>query len=301
MQRKDFLKTIGIAAVAGTTMKLSALNRVLEEGEKTETMPVMFIGHGSPMNAIEENTFTKGMKSAIAGVSKPKAILMVSAHWETKGTFVTNQELPPTIHDFGGFPKALFDVKYPAPGSSWLADETKSTIKKTTVERSDKWGFDHGCWSVAKNLYPEADVPIIQLSLDYTKDARYHYDLAKELAALRTKGVLILGSGNMVHNLGMMQLKGTDINEPFGLDWALEARAKFKELIDKQDHTSLINYNTLGKSVQLSVPTPEHYLPLLYVLALQDNNDELSYFNDEAIAGSLTMTSVSLKPKPKKQ
>ena len=299
MKREDFLKTLGIAAVAGAAMKLSALNRVMEDGENTETMPVLFVGHGSPMNAIEENTFTKQMKAVAATIAAPKAILMVSAHWETKGTFVTNQELPPTIHDFGGFPKALFDVEYPAHGSSWLADETKSTVKKTTVEGSDKWGFDHGCWSVAKNMYPNADVPIMQLSLDYTKDAQYHYDLAKELTGLRDKGVLIMGSGNMVHNLGMMQLKSGDINEPFGLDWALEARTKFKELIDKKDHASLIKYNALGKSVQLSVPTPEHYLPLLYTLALQDKDDELSYFNDEAIAGSLTMTSVQIKRKKK--
>jgi 4,5-DOPA dioxygenase extradiol len=224
---------------------------------------------------------------------------MVSAHWETKGTFVTAQEQPPTIHDFGGFPQALFDVEYKAPGSTWLANETKTALTSTNVGLSNDWGLDHGCWSVAKNMFPNADVPIVQLSLDYSQKPQYHYDLAKQLAVLRTKGVLIMGSGNMVHNLGLIQVKNGDFNAPFGLDWALEANAKFKELINKGDHASLANYTSLGKAVQLAVPTPEHYLPLLYTLALQDKHDTFSYFNDQAMAGSLTMTSLLINtPKP---
>ncbi len=291
MKRNDFLKTIGLATVAGATMKLSALNN-LAQGETTAKMPVLFVGHGSPMNAIEENTFTKSMKAIAAGIAKPKAILMVSAHWETKGTFVTAQEQPPTIHDFGGFPQALFDVQYNAPGSTWLATETQNAIKDTKVGLSNEWGLDHGCWSVAKNMFTNADVPIVQLSLDYSQKPQYHYDLAKQLAVLRTKGVLIMGSGNMVHNLGLIQVKNGDFNAPFALDWALEASAKFKDLINKGDHASLANYASLGKAVQLAVPTPEHFLPLLYTLALQDKQDTFSYFNDQAMAGSLTMTSL---------
>lgn len=274
-------------------MQLNDLRRLTETLDVTDPMPVLFVGHGSPMNAIDDNVFTREMKAMGQKVPRPKAILMVSAHWETRGTHVTAQEKPPTIHDFGGFPQALFEVQYPAPGSKWLADETKAAVKKTSVEADDKWGFDHGCWSVARNLFPGADVPILQLSLDYTQGPQYHYDLAKELATLRRKGVLIVGSGNMVHNLGKLVIPANgDLNAPFGLDWALEARSKFKALIESGNHTALMNYKTLGAAVQLAVPTPEHYLPLLYVLAQQEKTDQLSFFNDVAVAGSLTMTSV---------
>ncbi len=291
MQRKQFIQALGLTAVAGATMKLSALNHLARQAN-TEKMPVLFVGHGSPMNAIEENSFTKEMKTVASGISKPKAILMVSAHWETKGTFVTTQEQPPTIHDFGGFPQALFDVQYPAFGSTWLVDQTKLAIKKSDVGSSSNWGFDHGCWSVAKNMFPNADVPIVQLSLDYMQKAQYHFELAKELSVLRTKGVLIIGSGNMVHNLPLIQIKNGDFNAPFALDWALEADSIFKELINKEDFLSLANYTNLGKAVQLAVPSPEHFLPMLYALALKDEQDTLSYFNDQALAGSLTMTSL---------
>ncbi|MFN0032178.1 MAG: 4,5-DOPA dioxygenase extradiol [Flavobacteriales bacterium] len=298
MKRNDFLKIAGLATVAGATMKLSALKAFTNEPD-TARMPVLFVGHGSPMNAIEENTFTQGMKAVAAQITKPTAILMVSAHWETRGTFLTAQEQPPTIHDFGGFPQALFDVQYPAKGSTWLAGEAQQTVTKTKVGLSSEWGLDHGCWSVAKNMWPDADVPIVQLSLDYTQGATYHLELAKELATLRTKGILIIGSGNMVHNLGLIQMKDGDINAPYATDWALEADAKFKELINKEDYATLANYKSLGKAVQLAVPTPEHFLPLLYALALKEKTDTLSYFNDTAIAGSLTMTSLFIKPEVK--
>src|SRR5512133_929939 len=168
---------------------------------ETEKMPVLFLGHGSPMNAIEENEFVAGFRKISADIKKPKAIVCISAHWETRGTFVTAMEHPRTIHDFGGFPKALFDVQYPAPGNPELAKETKSIITKTEVGLDEKWGLDHGAWSVIKHLYPNADVPVIQMSLDYYQSPQYHYELAKELASLRYKGVLIIGSGNVVHNL----------------------------------------------------------------------------------------------------
>ncbi len=219
---------------------------------------------------------------------------MISAHWETRGTFVTTQEAPPTIHDFGGFPKELFEVIYPAPGSKWLAEETQKSVLHTPVGSSTDWGFDHGSWSVTKNIFPTAGIPMIQLSLDYTKDAAWHYTLGKELSKLRKKGVLIIGSGNMVHNLGLMSIKENDFNAPYGYDWALEANATFKKLIQCGEHTSLVNYKSMGKAIQLAVPSPEHYLPLLYILALKGEQEKLRFFNDQALAGSLTMTSVMI-------
>ncbi len=204
MDRKKFLQTLALFPIAASAMKLNELNKMTAPFNKTEKMPVLFLGHGSPMNAIEENEFVDGFRKIGKEIQRPNAVLCISAHWETKGTFVTAMEKPPTIHDFGGFPKALFDVQYPAPGSPELAIETKSLIKKTDVGLDDKWGLDHGAWSVIKHLYPNADVPVIQMSLDYSQAPQYHYDLAKELSALRKKGILIIGSGNMVHNLGMV-------------------------------------------------------------------------------------------------
>ena len=274
-------------------MKLNELNKITESFLSTEKMPVLFLGHGSPMNAIEENEFVTGFRNIEKGIPHPKAILVISAHWETRGTFVTAMKTPRTIHDFGGFPKALFDVQYPAPGSPELANETKSIIKKTTVGLDEKWGLDHGAWSVVKHLYPKADVPVIQMSIDYTQDARYHYELAKELASLRKKGILIIGSGNMVHNLGLIAWDKLNASE-YGFDWALEAREKMKKFILTDDHQSLIDFKSQGKAFDLSIPSPEHYLPLIYTLALKDASEKITLFNDKAVAGSLTMTSVKI-------
>ncbi len=274
-------------------MKLNELNKMTAPLSSTAKMPVLFLGHGSPMNAIEENEFVAGFRNIGQTIQKPNAILCVSAHWETKGTFVTAMQNPPTIHDFGGFPKELFEVQYPAPGNPDLARETKSLIKKTEVGLDDKWGLDHGAWSVIKHLYPEADIPVIQMSLDYHQTPQYHYELAKEIKSLREKGVLIIGSGNMVHNLRMVAWDKLNADE-FGFDWAIEANEKMKKHILDGDHQPLINFRSQGKSFDLAIPTPEHYLPLLYSLALQDKNDEVSLFNDKAVAGSLTMTSVKI-------
>ncbi len=292
MQRKDFLKTLAVLPLVGAAMKLYTLNKITEPFNNTEKMPVLFLGHGSPMNAIEENEFVQGFRNVSKEITKPNAILCISAHWETRGTYVTAMQQPRTIHDFGGFPQELFDVQYPAPGSPELAMETKSLIQKTDVGLDDKWGLDHGAWSVVKHLYPDADVPVIQLSLDYNKPPQYHYELAQELKVLRNKGVLIVGSGNMVHNLRMVEWR--KLNETYGFDWALEANDKMKNFILDGDHQSLINYSKQGKPFQLSIPTPEHYLPLLYALALKDNKDEVGIFNDKPVAGSLTMTSVKI-------
>jgi 4,5-DOPA dioxygenase extradiol len=274
-------------------MSYTEINRILTFGGNTPPMPVLFVGHGSPMNAIEENEFVVGWRNLGKNIPKPSAILCVSAHWETKGTYVTAVQNPRTIHDFGGFPKALYDLQYPAPGSPELAQETKRTITKTTVGLDEKWGLDHGAWSVIRRIYPEADVPVIEMSLDYAQGPQYHYELAKELASLRNKGVLIIGSGNLVHNLRLVAWD--KMNEPeFAYDWAIEANDKFKQLIQSGNHQELINYTGLGREVQLAIPSPEHYLPLLYTLALKAENEPVSFFNDKPVMGSLTMTSVRI-------
>lgn len=258
-------------------------------------MPVMFIGHGSPMNAIEDNIFSKEWQAIGKNLPKPEAILCISAHWETQGVAVTAMEQPDTIHDFGGFPHALFEVQYPAPGSPSLAKDIKDTIKTAEVKLNEQWGLDHGCWSVLTHLFPDAQVSVVQLSLDYTRTSQEHYSLAKELFSLRQKKILIIGSGNMVHNLGKITLKGNssgDFNQPFGFDWAIEANDLFKLLINENRHSELADYLSLGSSVRLAVPTPEHYLPLLYILALKQEGETVTYFNDQPVGGSLTMTSM---------
>lgn len=262
---------------------------VLEEQDLK--MPVLFIGHGSPMNGIENNEFSLQWEKTAKELPVPNAVLVVSAHWLTNGTHITAMDFPKTIHDFGGFPQALFDVHYPAPGNSQLALETKELIKSTDVGLNHDWGLDHGAWTVVRRMYPAANIPVLQLSIDYSKPAYYHYNLAKELAALRKKGVLIIGSGNMVHNLRMVAWDKLD-QPGFGFDWAIEMHELFKTKIIQGDHQALINYETLGKAAKLAVPTPDHYYPLMYTLGLQEKNEEPVFFNDKLVAGSLNMTSV---------
>ena len=260
-------------------------------GEEDDKMPVLFVGHGSPMNGIEDNAFSKGWQDIGVKMAVPKAVICVSAHWLTKGTHVTANPEPETIHDFGGFPQELFNVQYPAPGDPELARETAGLITKTQVGLDHEWGLDHGTWTVLRHMYPEAKIPVLQLSIDYYKPAQYHYELAQELAALRKKGVLVMGSGNMVHNLRMVDFNR--INEVgYGFDWALEMDAHFKKAILEGDHASLIQYEKYGKAAQLAIPTPDHYYPLLYTAGLAGNKAVPTLFNDVAVAGSLTMTSV---------
>jgi len=255
--------------------------------------PVLFIGHGSPMNGIEDNEFSQTWAKMGREIQKPKAVLVISAHWLTKGTHITAMNNPKTIHDFGGFPQALFDVQYPAKGNPELAKETAKLIHTADVGLDHDWGLDHGTWTVVRHMYPNADIPVLQLSIDYSKPPQYHYDLAKELASLRKKGVLIIGSGNMVHNLRM--IAWNKINEPnYGFDWAIEMDKVFKDKISDKDHKALINYETLNKAAKLAIPTPDHYYPLLYSLGLQDEKDETSFFNDKLVGGSLNMTSVKI-------
>lgn len=293
MERKNFIKLMALAPFSAHAMKTGTFKELLNDTSPSVKHPVLFLGHGSPMNAIEENEFVQGFRSLGKKLETPKAIICISAHWETKGTWVTAMKNPPTIHDFGGFPQALFDVQYPAPGSPELAAATKNIITKTEVKLDEKWGLDHGSWSVIKHLYPEANIPVIQLSIDYTKPAQYHYELAKELAGLRKKGILIIGSGNMVHNL--RQVSWAKMKEDdYAYDWAREANEKMKAYIKSHDHQKLIDFKSQGTAFNMAIPTPEHYLPLIYTLALQDDGDELQLFNDKAVGGSLTMTSVKI-------
>jgi 4,5-DOPA dioxygenase extradiol len=254
-------------------------------------MPALFMGHGSPMNGIEDNQFSRKWAALAKDIPQPNAVLVISAHWFTRGTRITAMDFPQTIHDFGGFPQALFDVSYAAPGDPELALETSQLLKSTSVELDHDWGLDHGAWTVVRHMYPNADIPVLQLSIDYTKNARYHYELAKELIQLRKKGVLIMGSGNMVHNLRMISW---EMINGGGYDWALQMNDTFKNLILNDDHQRLINYQNLGKEALLAIPTPEHYLPLIYTLGLKTLSEEVSLFNDMAIGGSLTMTSVRI-------
>lgn len=251
-------------------------------------MPVLFVGHGNPMNAIEKNEYHKKWNELGSSLPAPRAILVISAHWLTRGTKVTAMERPKTIHDFGGFPDELFAQQYPAKGSPEFAKEVQKLVTKTKVQSDLEWGLDHGTWSVLLPMYPKADIPVFQLSIDHTQPPQYHYELAKELAALRKKGVLIIGSGNIVHNLGMVDWGGK------AYDWAIEFDQKIKTFMDKGDHTSIINYDKLGTIAKYAVPTNEHYLPLLYSLALQDKKDALSYFNDKCEMGSISMRSVQI-------
>jgi len=291
MERKQFLKILSLLPLTGAAMKLNELNKITSSFDRTEQMPLLFLGHGSPMNAIEDNEFTRSFRDITTKFEKPKAILCVSAHWETRGTFLTAMEHPETIHDFGGFPKALYEVQYPAPGSPELAQEVQQLITGTDAGLTDKWGLDHGAWSVIRHLYPDADIPVIEMSIDYTKSPEFHYGLGRELAALRRKGVLIIGSGNLVHNLRMVAWN--KMNEVgFGFDWAEEARTKMNQWILDGNHQALLDYEKQGTAIKLAVPTPDHYLPLLYVLGMKDAKEDISLFNDKALGGSLSMTSV---------
>jgi 4,5-DOPA dioxygenase extradiol len=250
-------------------------------------MPVVFIGHGNPMNAIEDNEFSRGWAETAKTLPAPRAILCISAHWETQGTFLTAMEIPRTIHDFYGFPRELFAMEYPAPGSPALATAAKESIVHTSAGLDTRWGLDHGCWSVVAKMYPEAAIPVVQLSLDRSKGPRWHFDLAKDLSGLRRQGVLILGSGNMVHNLGMVDWERPE----GGYDWAEEINMRFKESIVQHNDESLINFSSFGRASTLAIPTVEHYLPMLYILSLREGDEAVRFFNDKSVMGSLSMTS----------
>lgn len=254
-------------------------------------MPALFVGHGNPMNAIEDNIFTKGFASIAKDLPVPKQIICISAHWETNGTQVCNVEMPQTIHDFYGFPKELFEVSYPAPGDPALARAIAATTEKFGTSLTDSWGIDHGAWSVLVHMYPKAQIPVVQLSLNRSWSARQHFELAKELNKLRDDGAMIIGSGNLVHNLSKVDWKlGNN-----GYDWAEEANFEIKKHIYTKSYNELISYEKLGSAVRTAVPTPEHFLPLLYVLSQNTDSAEPEFFNDELTLGSLSMTSVIIR------
>lgn len=251
-----------------------------------KSMPVVFIGHGSPMNAIETNEFHLGWQDLASRIPRPESILCVSAHWETQGLFVTGSDEPETLHDFYGFPKALFEVRYPAPGSPSLAHRTAALLAPAKVELDSKRGLDHGAWSVLVCMYPRADVPVVQLSLDTTQSADFHYAVARRLAPLRNEGVLIVGSGDIVHNLHLF-----DFHNPAPVAWAVEFNEHVKKLIMARQHEKLIRFQTLGPQANLAIPTREHYLPLLSTLALQRDGDSIQFCTDR-VHSSISMTSV---------
>ncbi|WKS94627.1 4,5-DOPA dioxygenase extradiol [Riemerella columbina] len=254
------------------------------------SMPALFIGHGSPMNGIEDNAFSNNWKAIGKTIDTPSAILVISAHWLSKGTHITAMEHPKTIHDFSGFPPALSAVQYPAAGKPELAKEIQQIVQFTQIGEDHDWGLDHGAWTILRHMFPDAEIPVLQLSIDYYQPATYHFELAKELQFLRNKGVLIVGSGNIIHNLKMVAWNR--LNEAYGYDWAHEAHALFNKSILSADHQTLLHPESMGTAVQLSVPTPDHYYPLIYTLGLQKSSDSIALFNDELLAGSLSMTSL---------
>lgn len=273
------------------TGSLKDLYNWSQDQKSTHLMPALFIGHGSPMNGIEDNEFSRQWSILGNEIPKPSAVLVVSAHWLTRGTWITAMAHPKTIHDFGGFPQELFEVQYPAPGNPTLAKETSELITSVPVGLDHEWGLDHGTWMVVRHMYPEANIPVLQLSIDYYESPDFHYQLGKELRELRKRGVLIIGSGNMVHNLRMVAWDKLNESE-FGFDWALEMNTLFKTKIESKDHRDLIEYKNLGHAGRLAIPTPDHYFPLLYLLGIQGEKEDVSFFNDKAVGGSLTMTSV---------
>ncbi len=286
MERKTFLKYLSILPFTGLAMNIKDFVHKAEQQQHHEKMPLLFVGHGNPMNAITDNIYKKEWEVIAKQITQPTAILCISAHWLTKGTFVTMAENPVTIHDFGGFPEELFQQQYPVKGAIDYAKLTIQNVTSTVVHEDFEWGLDHGAWSVLKAMYPLATIPVYQMSIDYSKPAEYHFNLAKELAFLRTKGLLIVGSGNVVHNLGKLSMN----NKP--LDWAVEFDAFVKKNIDDDTPKNLIDYTKLGALASMAHPSNEHYLPLIYTLGLRDKTDRMMYFTESFDLGSISMRSV---------
>lgn len=255
------------------------------------TMPAIFFGHGNPMNALQKNDWTQGWAAIGSAIPRPRAVLCISAHWYLPATMVTGQANPPTIHDFGGFPRELYQVQYRAPGDPELAQLVQEILSPLPVSLDNSWGFDHGTWSVLRHVYPEADVPIIQLSIDETQPADFHFSLGKRLAPLRDENILIVGSGNLVHNLHAYAW-GRHVPEPF--DWAVRFEKLAKDLMVRGDFSQLVNYESLGPEALLSVPTPDHYLPLLYVIGARKDTEPVSFPVHGIDGGSVSMLTIRL-------
>jgi len=254
----------------------------------SEKMPVLFLGHGSPMNALEDNAFTRSWATLARQSPVPRAIVVISAHWVTRGLAVTAMSRPQTIHDFGAFPRALFEMRYPAPGSPEVAREIAEFLQPLPVQLSQDWGLDHGTWSVLVHAFPKADIPVLQLSLDRTQPLEYHYQLGQRLRALRQQGILFVGTGNVVHNLGVM-----DWSDPERVyDWAGRFQEVVRAAIVERREVTLVNFPALGQDAMRSIPSAEHYLPLLYVLGLREDSDEVRFSTPVCVHGSLSMMSL---------
>ena len=255
-------------------------------------MPAIFFGHGNPMNALLRNAYTDGWSAIGNSIPHPKAVLCVSAHWYLPGTAVTAMPAPQTIHDFGGFPRELYEVQYPAPGSAELAGRVRDLLAPVPVELDEKsWGLDHGTWSVLCHVFPRADIPVVQLSIDETRAPGFHYELGKRLAPLRDEGVLIIGSGNIVHNLHTYAWGRHEV-EPF--DWAVRFERQARELLLQGNDAPLVDYESLGRDAMLSAPTPDHYLPLLYVIGLRRAGERVSFPVEGFDGGSISMLTVQI-------
>lgn len=254
-------------------------------------MPAVFFGHGSPMNALADNSLTRVLSAFGSRLPRPKAVLMISAHWVTKGTWVTHMETPPTIHDFAGFPKALFEIQYPAPGLPALAEQVQSRLSPQKIQLDDtKWGLDHGTWSVLKHVFPNADVPVVQLSLDLAQPPEFHFELGKKIKVLRAEGILIAGSGNIVHNL--RDLNWSEDATPY--TWAIEFDEWAKGRLEARDFRALVEKPLETEAGRLSIPTPEHYYPLLYVLGAADSAEKIEFITEGIQNASISMRSVGI-------
>ena len=259
------------------------------------TLPAIFFGHGNPLNALARNTYTDGWRAIGNSIPRPKAVLCVSAHWYLPAVAVTAMLKPRTIHDFGGFPKELYEVQYPAPGSPELARRVKNLLKPVSAELDERsWGLDHGTWSVLCHVFPEADVPVVQLSIDETQPPEFHYELGKRLGPLRDEGILVIGSGNLVHNLHAYAWGRHEV-QPF--DWAVRFEQQARKFLLNGVDAPLVNYESLGREALLSVPTPDHYLPLVYVIALRRDDDETSFPVEGFDGGSVSMLTVKIGKK----
>lgn len=253
-------------------------------------LPVLFVGHGNPMNALGNSEYAAGWRSMVEDIPRPDAILCISAHWETWGTGVSTNPHPVTIHDFYGFPEELYQIQYPCPGSPDFAHEAAQGIRKTEVSFDRQRGLDHGAWAVIIHMYPGADIPVFQLSLDASKLPRFHYELADEISHLRDRDVLVIGSGNLVHNLYEADFGGD--RDPF--DWAIAFDRKVRDLIVDADHETLVDYERLGEEARLSIPSNEHYLPLLYVLGMRKKEEPVAFFNERIVMRSVSMRSLRI-------
>jgi 4,5-DOPA dioxygenase extradiol len=289
MNRQDFLHTLFGVLLFSKNMDLTDFQKVTDKLSKSNKLPALFIGHGSPMNAIQENAFTKRMNQLgkeILSEYQPKAILVVSAHWLTRGSYVCNVPEPEIIYDFGGFPEELYKVQYPAKGSPELA---KEVIKLSShIKETDQWGLDHGAWTILKHIFPKAQIPVFQLSIDFYQPLRYHLELANQLKKIREKGVLVVGSGNVVHNI-RMSVPYLMSNNPKPLDWAIEFDEWVKGNLITKNYEALLQYDKMGNAAKLSVPSTDHYIPMLYTVGITDSDENIQQVFEEVSYGGMSM------------